>query len=407
MASLRMTLLDLLNKDEQGADPSFLRDGVRLLAQELMDAEVTQLAGAGLHERSENRLTYRNGYREREWDTRVGTVDLQIPKLRQGAYFPSLLEPRRRHERALLAVVQEAYVHGVSTRAVDSLAEALGLKGISKDQVSRICKELDGQVTAFRTRRLDAEYPYLMLDATFEKVRENGRVISMAILIATGVKATGEREVVGVDVGPAEDLEFWKAFLRQLVSRGLSGVRLVTSDSHLGLKQAVAEVLVGATWQRCRVHFMRNALATVPKLAQQMVAATLRTIFAQPDAASAHQTVERVCRLFEKRYPQLVACLREAETDVLAYYGFPVEHRRQIWSTNSLERLNREVGRRCEVVGIFPNRAALLRLAGAVLEEQNDEWAVGRRYFSTESMNKLFQPSNEEVVKALLELESA
>jgi putative transposase len=407
MANIRMTLLDLLNKDEQGADPSFLRDGVRLLAQELMDAEVTQLAGAGLHERSENRLTYRNGYREREWDTRVGTVDLQIPKLRQGAYFPSLLEPRRRHERALLAVVQEAYVHGVSTRAVDHLAEALGLKGISKDQVSRICKELDGQVTAFRTRRLDAEYPYLMLDATFEKVRENGRVISMAVLIATGVKATGEREVIGVEVGPAEDLEFWKAFLRQLVSRGLGGVRLVTSDSHLGLKQAVAEVLVGATWQRCRVHFMRNALATVPKLAQQMVAATLRTIFAQPEVESAHETVERVCRLFEKRYPQLVACLREAETDVLAYYGFPVEHRRQIWSTNSLERLNREVGRRCEVVGIFPNRASLLRLAGAVLEEQNDEWAVGRRYFSTESMNKLFQPSNEEVVKALLELESA
>ena len=374
MASLRMTLLDLLNKDEQGADPSFLRDGVRLLAQELMDAEATQLAGAGLHERSENRLTYRNGYREREWDTRVGTVDLQIPKLRQGAYFPSLLEPRRRHERALLAVVQEAYIHGVSTRAVDHLAEALGLKGISKDQVSRICKELDGQVAAFRTRQLDAEYPYLMLDATFEKVRENGRVISMAVLIATGVKATGEREVVGVDVGPAEDLEFWRAFLRQLVSRGLSGVRLVTSDSHLGLKQAVAEVLVGATWQRCRVHFMRNALATVPKLAQQMVAATLRTIFAQADVDSAHDTVERVCRLFEKRYPQLVACLREAETDVLAYYSFPVEHRRQIWSTNSLERLNREVGRRCEVVGIFPNRAALLRLAGAVLEEQNDEW---------------------------------
>jgi putative transposase len=407
MASLRMTLLDLLNKDEQGADPGFLRDGVRLLAQELMDTEVTQLAGAALHERSENRLTYRNGYREREWDTRVGTVDLQIPKLRQGAYFPSLLEPRRRHEKALLAVVQEAYVHGVSTRAVDHLAEALGLKGISKDQVSRICKELDGQVTAFRTRPLDAEYPYLMLDATFEKVRENGRVISMAVLIATGVKATGEREVVGVDVGPAEDLEFWRAFLRQLVSRGLSGVRLVTSDSHLGLKQAVAEVLVGATWQRCRVHFMRNALATVPKLAQQMVAATLRTIFAQADADSARDTVERVCRLFEKRYPQLVACLRDAETDVLAYYGFPVEHRRQIWSTNSLERLNREVGRRCEVVGIFPNRAALLRLSGAVLEEQNDEWAVGRRYFSTESMNKLFQPSNEEVVKALLDLESA
>src|SRR2546430_583471 len=407
MASLRMTLLDLLNKSEQGADPNFLRDGVQLLAQELMDAEVTDLIGAEPHERTAGRTTYRNGYRDREWDTRVGTIDLDIPSCERETYFPSLLEPRRRHERALLSVVQEAYIHGVSTRAVDALAEALGLKGISKDQVSRICQELDAQVHAFRTRPLDAEYPYLMLDATFEKVRENGRVISMAVLIATGVKRTGEREVLGLDVGPAEDLEFWRAFLRQLVSRGLRGVRLVTSDAHLGLKQAVAEVLVGATWQRCRVHFMRNALATVPKLAQQMVAATLRTIFAQPEVDSAHETVERVCRLFEKRYPQLVACLREAETDVLAYYGFPVEHRRQIWSTNSLERLNREVGRRCEVVGIFPNRAALLRLAGAVLEEQNDEWAVGRRYFSTESMNKLFQPSNEEVVKALLELESA
>src|SRR5216683_6740959 len=407
MTNFRMALLDLLRKDEQGADPQFLRDGLRLLAQELMEAEVTEAIGAAPYERTDKRVTSRNGVREREWDTRVGTIELAIPKLRQGTYFPSLLEPRRRHERALLAVVQEAYVHGVSTRNVDALAEALGLKGISKDQVSRICKELDGQVHAFRTRPLSGDYPYLMLDATFEKVRENGRVISMAVLIATGVKATGEREVVGVDVGPAEDLEFWRAFLRQLVSRGLSGVRLVTSDSHLGLKQAVAEILVGATWQRCRVHFMRNALATVPKLAQQMVAATLRTVFAQADALSAKETIERVCRLFEKRYPQLVACLREAETDVLAFYGFPVEHRRQIWSTNSLERLNREVGRRCEVVGIFPNRAALLRLAGAVLEEQNDEWAVGRRYFSTESMNKLLEPTPEEVVQALLELQTA
>src|SRR6266853_476043 len=346
MADPRMTLLDLLNKAERGADPDFLRDGLKLLAQELMDAEVTQLVGAGLHERAESRLTHRNGYREREWDTRVGTIELDIPKLRAGTYFPSLLEPRRRHERALLSVVHEAYINGVSTRAVDALAEALGLKGISKDQVSRICKELDAQVDAFRTRPLDAEYPYLMLDATFEKVRENGRVISMAVLIATGVKRTGEREVVGVDVGPAEDLEFWRAFLRQLVSRGLRGVRLVTSDSHLGLKQAVAEVLVGATWQRCRVHFMRNALATVPKVAQQMVAATLRTVFAQADAPSAKETIERVCRLFEKRYPQLVACLQEAEVDVLAYFSF-------------------------------------------------------------ESMNKLYQPNNEEVVKALLELESA
>jgi transposase-like protein len=402
-----MTLLDLLNKDEQGADPSFLRDGIRLLAQELMEAEVTQLVGAGLHERSESRVTHRNGYREREWDTRVGTVGLEIPKLRQGSYFPGLLEPRRRHERALLAVVQEAYIHGVSTRAVDNLAQALGINSISKDQVSRICKELDAQVHAFRTRRLDGEFPYIFLDATFEKVRENGRVISMATLIAVGVKSTGEREVVGVDVGPAEDLEFWLEFLRQLVGRGLKGVRLVISDSHLGLKAAVAQVLVGSTWQRCRVHFMRNALATVPKLAQQMVAATLRTIFAQPDMESAHETVERISRLFGKRYPKLVAVLQEAETDVLAYFNFPLEHRKQIWSTNSLERLNKEVSRRCDVVGIFPNRQALLRLVGAVLEEQNDEWAIGRRYFSQESMNKLLQPSNEEVVKTLLELESA
>jgi putative transposase len=341
-----MSLLQLLDKAEAGADPEFLRDGLKLLVQELMDAEVTQLVGAGPYERTDTRLTQRNGYREREWDTRVGTMELQIPKLRQGTYFPGLLEPRRRHERALLSVVQQAYVHGVSTRAVDHLAEALGLKGISKDQVSRICKELDGQVHAFRSRRLDGEYPYLMLDATFQKVREDGRV-------------------------------------------------------------AVAQVFTGATWQRCRVHFMRNALSSVPKQAQQMVAAMVRTIFAQPDLESAQLNVGRVCRLFEKRFPQLVALLQEAEADVLAYYGFPVEHRRQVWSTNSLERLNREVGRRCDVVGIFPNRLSLLRLAGAVLEEQNDEWAVGRRYFSTESMNKLKEPSQEEVVQALLELESA
>ena len=407
MASLRMTLLDLLNKSEQGADPNFLRDGVQLLAQELMDAEVTDLVGAEPHQRTAGRTTYRNGYRDREWDTRVGTLELQIPKLRQGTYFPSLLEPRRRHERALLSVVQEAYIHGVSTRAVDNLAEALGIKSISKDQVSRICKELDTQVHAFRTRRLDGEFPYLFLDATFEKVRENGRVISMAVLIAVGVRSTGEREVVGIDVGPAEDHEFWLQFLRQLLSRGLSGVRLVISDSHLGLKQAVAQVFVGASWQRCRVHFMRNALATVPKVAQQMVAATLRTVFAQPDQPSAHETIERICRLFEKRYPQLVRVVQEAEVDVLAYFGFPVEHRRQIWSTNSLERLNKEVSRRCDVVGIFSSRNSPLRLAGALLEEQNDESAVGRRYFSTESMNKLCEPTHEEVVQALLELQSA
>jgi transposase-like protein len=407
MADPRMTLLDLLAKSEQGVDPSFLRDGLKLLAQELMEAEVTQLIGAAPYERTEGRLNSRNGYRDREWDTRVGTLELQIPKLRQSSYFPSLLEPRRRHERALLSVVQQAYVHGVSTRAVDQLAEALGLKGISKDQVSRICRELDAQVEAFRTRKLDGEYPYLFLDATFEKVRENGRVIAMAVLIAVGVRYSGEREVIGVDVGPTEDHEFWLAFCRQLANRGLSGVKLVTSDAHLGLKLAVQQVFIGATWQRCRVHFMRNALATVPKAAHQMVAATVRTIFAQPDRSTARAALDRVCRLFVKRFPRLVTCLQEAEEDVLAYYSFPVEHRRQIWSTNSLERLNKEVSRRCDVVGIFPNRQALLRLVGAVLEEQNDEWAVGRRYFSTESMAKLTQPSTEEVVETLLALESA
>lgn len=407
MTNFRMALLDLLRKDEQGTDPQFLRDGLRLLTQELMDAEVTEAIGAAPYERTDKRLTSRNGFREREWDTRVGTVELAIPKLRQGSYFPSLLEPRRRHERALLAVVQEAYVHGVSTRNVDALAQALGLNGISKDQVSRICKELDGQVHAFRTRPLSGDYPYLMLDATFEKVRENGRVVSMAVVIAVGVRSSGEREVLGTDVGPAEDHQFWLAFLRQLVGRGLRGVRLVTSDAHEGLKQAIAQVLTGATWQRCRVHFMRNALSTVPKAAQPMVAATLRTIFAQPDANGAHETITRICRLFERRFPKLVALLQAAEVDILAYHGFPLEHRRQIWSTNALERLNREVGRRCEVVGIFPNRSSLLRLVGAILEEQNDEWAVGRRYFSQESMNKLTEPTQEEVVQALLELQTA
>ena len=265
MADPRMTLLDLLAKSEQGVDPTFLRDRLKLLAQELMDAEVTQLIGAAPYERTESRLTSRNGYREREWDTRVGTLELQIPKLRQRTYFPSLLDPRRRHERALLSVVQQAYVHGVSARAVDQLAEALGIKGISKDQVSRICRELDAQVEAFRSRRLDGEYPYLFLDATFEKVRENGLVVAMAVLIAVAIKDSGEREVIGVDVGPSDDHEFWLAFCRELASRGLAVVQLVISDSHLGLKQAVQRVFAGATWQRCRVHFMRKMLATVPK----------------------------------------------------------------------------------------------------------------------------------------------
>lgn len=406
MAEERMPVLDALCKGEElEHDP--LREIVRWTVQELLEAEVAAQSGAGRYERSLERTTQRNGYRARAWDTRVGSLELQIPKLRQGSYFPSWLEPRRRAEQALVAVVAEAYVQGVSTRKVEALVQALGISGISRSEVSRMAASLDEQVAAFRARRLDAEYPYLWVDARYEHVREDGRVVSMAVVVAYGVRADGVREVLGLDVGLCEEVVFWREFFQGLVARGLRGVQLVISDAHPGLKRAITEVFVGAAWQRCRVHFMRNALATVPKVAQQMVAATLRTVFAQPDLRSAHDTVVRICTLFEKRYPKLVEVLREAETDVLAYYGFPVEHRRQVWSTNSLERLNKEVSRRCDVVGIFPSRNSLLRLAGALLEEQNDEWAVGRRYFSTESMNKLFEPSNEEVVQALLELQSA
>lgn len=392
MTDFSIALQELLRK--RGVKEDFLREGVRVLAQALMEIEVAEQIGAARHERSAERTTYRNGYREREWDTRVGTLELKIPKLRQGSYFPSLLEPRRRAEQALMAVIQEAYVHGVSTRKVDELVQALGMHGVSKSQVSRLCAELDEVVEAFRNRPLEGRYPYLWLDAKYVKVREDGRVQNMALVVAIAARNSGDREVLGFDVGLSEDGAFWSEFLRRLVARGLKGVLLVISDAHEGLRQAIHTVLGGASWQRCRVHFLRNLLAQVPKSAQAMVAALVRTIFVQPDLDSARAQLAAVADSLERRFPRAAQLLRDAQEDVLAHMAFPVEHRRQLHSTNPLERLHKEIGRRTDVVGIFPNRPALIRLAGAILQEQHDEWtAAPRRYFSKESMAKLYQKS--------------
>jgi transposase-like protein len=396
MAKDRMSLLELLRKSGAEGDVDFLREGVKILAEAIMELEVSQKTGAELHERNPARLTYRNGYRDRTWDTRVGSVPLEIPRLRDGNYFPSLLEPRRRIEQAMLSVVQEAYVLGVSTRKVERLVQSLGIAGISKSEVSRICGGLDEEVEGWRNRLLLWRYPYLWLDATYLKMRDSGRVMSQAVIIAYGVRETGEREVIGLEVGPGEDGVFWKEFLRSLVERGLGGVMLVVSDAHLGLREAIAAILTGASWQRCRVHFMRNALARVPRGAQAMVAATIRTIFAQPDRESAHLQLRRVADNLAQRFGAVAEQLEQAEEDILAYMAFPREHWRQLHSTNPLERLNKEIKRRSNVVGIFPNRQAVIRLIGAVLMEQQDEWEIGRRYFSMESMRKTLEGLREE-----------
>lgn len=393
MAKPRMDFSTFVGKLLEEQDGDVLREGVRVLAQAVMDAEVTALVGAERHERSDDRTAYRNGTRVRTWDTRVGTVELAIPKVRPGSYFPSLLQPRRRAEQALLTVIQEAYVHGVSTRKVDDLVKGLGLDGISKSEVSRICAELDPIVEAFRTRPLTTEYPYVWLDATYHKVRIDGRVVSQATVVAIGVTLDGERHVLGVDVGASEDRSFWTAFLRSLVKRGLAGVRLVISDAHEGLKAAIGAVLSGATWQRCRVHFMRNLLATVPQAMREPIAAIVRTVFAQPDYPSAMTQLHKVADGLRARFPQAAALLEDAAEDILAHKHFPEEHRRQLHSTNPLERLNKEIKRRSNVVGIFPNVRATLRLVGAILLEQDEEWAVAeRRYFSAESMRRLLTP---------------
>lgn len=388
MAEDRMAFTDVLRKGDV-APEDWLRDTVQLVVRELMEAEVSAQIGATRYERSGERVAQRNGYRSRPWDTRLGTLDLQIPKLRQGSYFPSWLEPRRRSEQALVSVVAEAYLLGVSTRKVEALVQSLGIASLSKSEVSRLCTVLDEQVEKFRNRRLDADYPYLWLDARYEHVREDGRVLSMAVISAHGVRADGVREVLGVDVGLSEDVALWRGFLQGLIARGLRGVQLVTSDAHRGLKQAIAEVFVGASWQRCKVHFLRNIEAEVPKSAQQLVLAAVRPIFRQEDRTAAQAELKKVCDTLQGRFPQVVRMLTEAEEEVFTFYDFPVEHRQQIYSTNPFERLNKELKRRSAVVGIFPNRAAVIRLLGALLAEQNDEWMVGHRYFSEASMKKL------------------
>ena len=393
MAKPRMDLTAFVGKLLEEQDGDVLREGIRVLSQALMETEVAGLIGAERHERNGDRTAYRNGTRTRTWDTRMGTIELAIPKVTPGTYFPSLLQPRRRAEHALLAVVQEAYVHGVSTRKVDDLVKALGLDGISKSEVSRVCGALDPVVAAFRTRALTGEHRYLWLDATYLKVRVDGRVISQATVVAIGITREGDRQVLGVDVGPSEDRAFWTAFLRGLVKRGLTGVRLVISDAHEGLKQAISTVLSGTAWQRCRVHFMRNLLATVPQGAREAIAAIVRTIFAQPDHASALMQLRKVADGLRPRFPRAATLLEDAAEDILAYRHLPLEHQRQLHSTNPLERLNKEIKRRANVVGIFPNQAAVLRLVGAILLEQDDEWTVAeRRYFSADSMKQLTTP---------------
>ena len=378
-----MDLLELLRKRGVDGDVDFLQEALRVLMNAIMDAEVTARIGAERGERSPDRLTYRNGYRSRQWDTRVGTMELRIPKLREGSYFPSLLEPRRRSEKALLAVVQQAYVEGVSTRRVDDLVKALGCDGISKSQVSRICGELDRVVDSFLDRPLDSgPYCYVWLDALTQKVREEGRIVNVSVVVATAVNAEGKREIVGMDVGTSEDGAFWLSFLRSLVARGLAGVELVVSDAHRGLRDAIATVFSGASWQRCRTHFMTNLLTRVPRSAQPWVATMVRTIYQQPSAEEVHAQLERVSDQLSDRFADASSMLTEAGADILAFTHFPQAHWKQVWSNNPQERLNKEIRRRTDVVGIFPNRSAARRLIGAVLAEQHDEWAVARRYLT-------------------------
>jgi len=405
MADDSMALLETLRKATAGGEVDVLREGVRILAQAIMEAEVSELTGLPKGERDpERRLTHRNGYRERRWDTRVGTIDLAVPRVRDGSYLPSLLEPRRRAERALLAVVQEAYVAGVSTRRVDDLVRALGIDGISRSEVSRMCASLDAEVEAFRRRPLtDTAFPYLWLDATYVKVREGGRVVSMAALVATGVALTGERRVLGLELSPGNDEgSAWPRFIRSLVERGLHGVRLVISDDHPGLVTAIREQLLGSGWQRCRVHLTRNAQDLVPRAARSMVASAIRAVFEQPDETAAHEQLDRVIDGLRPRFPAVAELLAEAEPDLLAHFTFPETHRRQIRSTNPLERLNKEIKRRTKVVGIFPTRASALRLVGMILAEQDDEWQDGRRYFRPETMAAIDAVTTEEVTPLLM-----
>lgn len=392
MTDITMALKELLRKHELDIDSDFLREGVQLMMQMLVELEASQQIGAGRYERAPERVTHRNGHRARMWETRVGEIPLKIPKLREGSYFPSLLEPRKRSERALLAVIQEAYVKGVSTRKVDDLVQALGLSGVDKSKVSRITKNLDELVQDFRQRPLEEEYPYVWLDALYLKVRQNHRVVSLAVVVAVAVTHEGTRTVLGFDVGASEEEAFWLQFLRSLVERGLKGVQLVISDAHEGLKAAVRAVFAGAAWQRCRVHFVRNVLAHIPKGDKAMMAAAVRTIFAQPDRNAAGKQLRYVSETISTRWPKASELLLRAEEDVLAFMAFPRVHWTRIYSTNILERLNKEVKRRTKVVEIFPDTPSVFRLVGTLLAEADDEWQIRRRYFSKESMSQLYEP---------------
>jgi putative transposase len=378
---------------EKSSDASFLREMIGFAAERLMQLETEAICNAAPGERAPDRRNQRNGYRDRDWETRAGTVELRIPKLRRGSYFPAFLEPRRMAEKALTAVIQEAYIQGISTRSVDDLVKAMGMEGISKSQVSRLCGEIDERVNAFLTRPIEGDWPYVWLDATYIKVRRDHRIVSAAVIVAVGVNTDGRREVLGMTTGHSEAEPFWVEFLRSLARRGLRGVKLVISDAHEGLKAAISKVL-SATWQRCRVHFMRNALAYAGKAQKRVVSAWVGTAFAQDDAASAHKQWREVADQMRPRLPKLAALLDEAENDVLAYMDFPAAHRVKIHSTNPLERLNGEIKRRADVVGIFPNDDAVVRLIGALLLEQNDEWATQRaRYMTLETIAPLSDTS--------------